>query len=89
MLAMVGSYDFFDQVGGGQVNGTIAPRSPGSTLKPFIHGLALDRGLITPESLLNDVPVDYSGYNAFNYDGEYHGYITASEALAVRSTYQV
>ncbi|MCH8291528.1 penicillin-binding protein 1C [Candidatus Poribacteria bacterium] len=82
VLAMVGSYDFFDRKGEGQVNGAIAPRSPGSTLKPFIYALALDRGLITPERLLHDVPVDYSGYRPVNYDGGYRGYVTAREALA-------
>ncbi len=82
VLALVGSHSFFDQDSEGQVDGTNARRSPGSTLKPFIYGLAIDRGLITPESLLNDVPIDYSGYKPVNYDGEYRGYVTASEALA-------
>lgn len=82
VLALVGSYSFFDQESEGQVDGANARRSPGSTLKPFIYGLAIDRGLITPESLLNDVPIDYSGYKPVNYDGEYRGYVTASEALA-------
>ena len=82
VLALVGSYGFFDKDGEGQVDGTNARRSPGSTLKPFIYGLAMDRGLITPESLLNDVPIDYSGYQPANYDGEYRGYVTAREALA-------
>ncbi|MDE0297403.1 MAG: penicillin-binding protein 1C [Candidatus Poribacteria bacterium] len=82
VLALVGSYRFFDQDSEGQVDGTNARRSPGSTLKPFIFGLAIDRGLITPESLLNDVPIDYSGYKPVNYDGEYRGYVTASDALA-------
>lgn len=82
VLALVGSYGFFDKDGEGQVDGANARRSPGSTLKPFIYGLAMDRGLITPESLLNDVPIDYSGYQPANYDGEYRGYVTASEALA-------
>ncbi|MCZ6678846.1 MAG: penicillin-binding protein 1C [Candidatus Poribacteria bacterium] len=82
ILAMVGSYDFFDRAGAGQVNGAIAPRSPGSALKPFIYALALDRGLTTPERLLNDVPVDYSGYSPVNYDGANRGYVTARDALA-------
>ena len=82
VLAMVGSHDFFDYASEGQVNGAIAPRSPGSALKPFIYGLALERGLITPESLLHDVPVDYAGYSPVNYDGEYRGYVAARDALA-------
>lgn len=82
VLAMVGSHDFFDYANEGQVNGAMAPRSPGSALKPFIFGLALERGLITPESLLHDVPVDYAGFSPVNYDGDYRGYVTAREALA-------
>lgn len=82
VLAMVGSHDFFDYASEGQVNGAIAPRSPGSTLKPFIYGLALERGTITPERLLHDVPVNYAGYSPVNYDGEYRGYVTARDALA-------
>ena len=82
VLAMVGSHDFFDQRASGQVNGTLAPRSPGSTLKPFVYALALEQGLITPETLLFDVPVNYAGYEPVNYDGIYNGYVTARQALA-------
>lgn len=82
VLAMVGSHDFFDQRALGQVNGTLAPRSPGSTLKPFVYALAIEQGLITPETLLFDVPVNYAGYEPVNYDGTYNGYVTARQALA-------
>ena len=82
VLAMVGSHDFFDADYSGQVNGTLAIRSPGSTLKPFIYALAIDRGLITPQTLLYDVPVDYLGYSPVNFDGKFTGYVTARDALA-------
>ena len=82
VLAMLGSHDFFDQRASGQVNGTLAPRSPGSTLKPFVYALAIEQGLITPETLLFDVPVNYAGYEPVNYDGTYNGYVTARQALA-------
>jgi len=81
VLALVGSAEFFDEGASGQVNGTKAPRSPGSALKPFAYALALDRGLISPESLLTDVPVDYSGYKPVNYDGRFRGGVTAKDAL--------
>ena len=82
VLAMVGSHDFFDRRASGQVNGTLAPRSPGSALKPFVYALAMEQGLITPETLLFDVPVTHSGYKPVNYDGTYNGYVTARQALA-------
>ena len=82
VLAMVGSHDFFDKASAGQVNGTLSARSPGSTLKPFIYALAIDAGLITQQTLLFDVPVDFAGYSPVNYDEKYTGYVTAREALA-------
>lgn len=82
VLAMVGSHDFFDKSAQGQVNGTLAVRSPGSTLKPFVYALAIDRGTITPKTILYDVPVDYVGYSPVNFDGKFTGYLTAEEALA-------
>lgn len=82
ILALVGSHDFFDKHADGQVNGALAIRSPGSTLKPFIYALAIDQGDITPKTLLYDVPVDYVGYSPVNYDGKFTGYVTARDALA-------
>jgi penicillin-binding protein 1C len=84
LRGLVGSYDFFDDINSGQVNGAVSPRSPGSTLKPLLYAYAMDRGLITPCAILHDVPVNYAGYVAENYDGEYHGVVTVREAL-VRS----
>ena len=82
VLAMVGSHDFFDRKALGQINGTLAPRSPGSALKPFVYALAMEEGLITPETLLFDVPVTHADYTPVNYDGKYNGYVTARRALA-------
>ena len=82
ILAMVGSHDFFDQKALGQINGTLARRSPGSALKPFVYALAMEEGLITPETLLFDVPVTHADYTPVNYDGKYNGYVTARQALA-------
>ena len=82
VLAMVGSHDFFDREALGQINGTLAPRSPGSALKPFVYALAMEQGLITSETLLFDVPVTHAGYEPVNYDGKYNGYVTTRQALA-------
>ncbi len=84
VLALVGSRDFSDSLHGGQVNGAIASRSPGSALKPFVYALGVDQGVVSPRSLLYDVPVEYSGYRPVNYDETYHGAVTVEEAL-VRS----
>jgi penicillin-binding protein 1C len=81
VLAMVGSSDFHDTGHQGQVNGACSPRSPGSALKPFLYGMALDKGLISPNSIIEDLPVYYSGYSPENYDRQYRGAVSAAEAL--------
>ncbi|MGY2935832.1 penicillin-binding protein 1C [Bradyrhizobium sp. GM6.1] len=57
VLARVGSADYFDERRAGQVDMTRAIRSPGSTLKPFIYGLAFEDGFVHPDSLIDDRPV--------------------------------
>ena len=84
VLALVGSPDFDDVLHGGQVNGAIAPRSPGSALKPFVYALAFESGTLSPEQKVADIPVNYGGYAPENYDEVYHGLVSVREAL-VRS----
>jgi penicillin-binding protein 1C len=79
--ALVGSCNFFSEEDLGQINGATAARSPGSALKPFIYALAFDEGLITPKSILADVPANYTGYEPQNFDHLYRGPVTAREAL--------
>jgi penicillin-binding protein 1C len=82
--AVVGSADFFNADIDGQVNGTLAKRSPGSTLKPFIYALAIDQGLIHPLSVLKDAPTAFGPFSPENFDGQFIGPIAAKDAL-VRS----
>ena len=79
--AMVGSADFFSRQILGQVNGTLAKRSPGSTLKPFVYALALEEGLIHPKTLLKDSPRRFGGFTPENYDKRFIGPISANQAL--------
>lgn len=81
LRAMVGSADYFDKVHSGQVNFTLARRSPGSALKPFLYAMALDEGIAVPGTYVLDVPTDFSGYVAENYDSKYRGKITLEHAL--------
>ena len=81
VLASVGSADFFNAELHGQVSGTSAKRSPGSTLKPFVYGLALDQGIIHPMSLLKDAPARFAAYTPENFDRGFMGPITAENAL--------
>jgi penicillin-binding protein 1C len=79
--AMIGSADFNSAAIDGQVNGTLAKRSPGSALKPFIYALAIDQGLIHPLTVLKDAPTSFGPYSPENFDGRFVGPITATEAL--------
>ncbi|MEJ2201000.1 MAG: penicillin-binding protein 1C [Desulfuromonadaceae bacterium] len=79
--ALVGSADFWNERIEGQVNGVSAKRSPGSTLKPFIYGLALDQQLIHPLSLLKDAPRRYGGFTPENFDQRFLGPVFARDAL--------
>ena len=68
-LAEAGGFDF-----------TRVSRSPGSTLKPFVYALAIERGLLAPSDMLADVPEGASGVN--NADGLYLGPLSPRQALA-------
>jgi penicillin-binding protein 1C len=81
--AYVGSVDISDAKRYGHVDMISAVRSPGSTLKPFLYGLALDEGLIHSESLLQDVPRLYGDYRPGNFSAGFSGPVAASSALAM------
>ncbi|WP_245983076.1 penicillin-binding protein 1C [Trinickia fusca] len=79
--AYAGSADFSDLERASHVDMVRAWRSPGSTLKPFLYGFALDAGLVDSESLLADVPQSFGGYQPGNFEQSFHGAVSVSEAL--------
>jgi penicillin-binding protein 1C len=79
--ALVGSANYFDRDLQGQVNGTLARRSPGSALKPLIYALGFDQGILHPQTVLRDVPTSFGPYSPENFDGRFLGPITATDAL--------
>jgi membrane peptidoglycan carboxypeptidase len=91
ILAMVGSADFYNEDIDGQVNMALAPRQPGSSIKPLTYLAAFEKGW-TPATLLWDIPYEFppSGdpndprdpYKPVNYDGAFHGPVTVRAALA-------
>ena len=81
IIAHVASPDFFDKARLGEVDMISALRSPGSTLKPFIYGLAFEAGIVHPQSLIDDVRQSFSGYRPRNFDLAYQGTVTVERAL--------
>jgi len=79
--ALVGSADYYNREIQGQVNGTRAKRSPGSTLKPFIYALGLEQGVLHPMTILKDVPSTFGAYAPENFDRRFLGPVTATDAL--------
>jgi penicillin-binding protein 1C len=79
--AYVGSLEFAEESSLGHVDMIRAIRSPGSTLKPFLYGLAMDDGLIHSESLLVDAPQSFGDYRPANFDPTFNGPVAASDAL--------
>jgi len=81
MLASVGSPDYFDARRSGWIDMTRAERSPGSTLKPFIYGLAFEQGMVAQETMIEDRPADFAGYRPRNFDMGYQGDVSVRQAL--------
>lgn len=79
--AYVGSLAFAQAASLGHVDMVRATRSPGSTLKPFLYGLAMDDGLIHSESLLIDAPQSFGDYRPANFDPSFNGPVSAADAL--------
>jgi penicillin-binding protein 1C len=86
ILAYVGSPDIDDAARLGQNDGVLALRQPGSSLKPFVYELAMERLGYTAATVLPDVelylPTRDGDYHPNNYDGRFHGPVRVREALA-------
>ncbi|MDG3579151.1 penicillin-binding protein 1C [Rhizobium sp. YJ-22] len=81
ILGEVGSADYFDPSRSGWIDMTRVNRSPGSTLKPFIYGLAFEEGLVAQETIIEDRPADFAGYRPRNFDMTYQGDVSVRTAL--------
>jgi penicillin-binding protein 1C len=80
--AYAGSADFTDDSRASHVDMVRGVRSPGSTLKPFLYGMALDDGLVHSESLMMDVPMSFHGYAPGNFQATFSGPVSVASALA-------
>ena len=87
VLAYVGSPDYFNEAKLGRNDGVQALRQPGSTLKPFLYELALEKSVIRPNSILADVPANYAIpgaklYSPTDYTRSFTGPVRVRVALA-------
>ncbi len=82
VVAVVGGFSFWDDADGAQIAAFDNPRSPGSTLKPFLYAMAIDRGVALPEHLVPDVPRAYGTYTPENFDGGFDGLVPLEESLS-------
>lgn len=82
VAGLVGGFDFWSGEPGSQIPGFAVARSPGSTLKPLLFAMAVDHGLVLPDTLVEDIPVRYGQYRPQNYDGTFAGMTTLADALS-------
>lgn len=80
--AAVGNLDYWSEDEGDKMAAFDRPRSPGSTLKPFLFALGIDEGRVLPETVVDDVPRHFADYSPENYDGRFRGRVRLDEALA-------
>lgn len=81
IVAQVGSPGLDQTARHGFIDMTRAIRSPGSTLKPLIYGLAFEEGIAHPESLIDDRPMAFGAYTPTNFEESYHGTVSVRHAL--------
>jgi penicillin-binding protein 1C len=81
VIVRAGAAKPFDQASKGWIDMTRAVRSPGSTLKPFIYGLAFESGIAHPETLIDDQAESFRGYRPKNFNQSFHGSVTLRQAL--------
>ena len=81
ILASVGAAEWTGGQSGGFIDMTRAVRSPGSTLKPFVYGLAFDDGIAHPETLIEDRPATFGRWQPQNFDRHFRGTVSLRQSL--------
>ena len=79
VVAYLGGANFWAQAG--QIDLATATRSPGSTLKPFIYGMAFDEFIVHPQTLIDDKPTAFGDYEPRNFDRGFQGTVSIATAL--------
>ena len=82
LRALLGGFNYWDGHDGSQIPSFIVRRSAGSTLKPFLYASGIDKGLLLPSRVFEDIPVNFNGYQPRNYNDELNGLISIEDALS-------
>ena len=84
ILAWTGSADFFNDDAAGQIDGVLALNQPGSSMKPFLYAMALEKGF-SPTDVIADVPMNFGETEIYvprNFNNRFNGPILFRSALA-------
>ena len=85
VISWLGNGDFFDEQNSGQIDGVLVKNQPGSSMKPFLYALAIEKDLIQPSTVLADVPSEFGNEKLYipeNFNNRFNGPIRTRIALA-------
>ena len=85
VISWIGNGDFFDDNNSGQIDGILVKNQPGSSMKPFLYALAIDRNILGPSTVLADVPSEFGNEKLYipeNFNNRYNGPVRTRIALA-------
>ncbi|WP_197018238.1 transglycosylase domain-containing protein [Treponema sp. C6A8] len=85
VISWLGNGDFFDNENAGQIDGVLVRNQPGSSMKPFLYALAIEKDLIQPYSVLADVPSEFGSEKLYipeNFNNRFNGPVRMRIALA-------
>ena len=85
VISWIGNADFFDTANGGQIDGVLVQNQPGSSMKPFLYALAIEEDILSPASVIADVPTAFGSdklYIPENFNNRFNGPVRTRIALA-------
>ena len=85
VLTWLGNGDFYDSQNSGQIDGVLITNQPGSSMKPFLYALGIEKGILEPSTVLADVPSQFGNEKLYipeNFNNRYNGPVRMRIALA-------
>ena len=85
VISWLGNGDFFDNENSGQIDGVLIKNQPGSSMKPFLYALAIEKNILQPSSVLADIPSEFGNQKLYipeNFNNRFNGPVRTRIALA-------